>query len=79
MSNTTTFETGKTYTSRSIGDNDCVWNVKVLKRTAKFLTIKIDGEREVKRVGVSNYNGEEQCLFLGKYSMAPVIRASRFL
>jgi len=73
----TKFEAGKTYTTRSIGDNNCIWNVKVIKRTAKFLTIKVDGEREEKRMGINVWNDEETCLFSGRYSMAPSIRAGK--
>lgn len=74
----TKFEAGKTYRCKSIGDSNCIWNVYVIKRTAKFLTVKVDGDREVKRAGVNVWNSEETCHFSGKYSMAPSIRAGRF-
>ena len=35
----TTFETGKTYQARSIGDHNCIFTFKVIKRTEKTITI----------------------------------------
>jgi len=71
----TKFEIGKTYSSRSICDSNCIWNVKVIKRTVKFLTVKIDGYREEKRIGIKVRDNIETSYFLGRYSMAPLIRA----
>ena len=71
------FESGKIYTCNSICDSECVWHVAVLNRTEKFLTIKVIGEGYTKRVGMRVFQGEEQCLFDGSYSMAPRIRAGK--
>lgn len=76
MNQTTRFETGKTYQAISLCDSNCVWAVKVIKRTAKFLTVTVDGG-EVIRVGINTYDNVERCYFSGKYSMAPVIIADR--
>lgn len=72
----TTFETAATYTTRSIGDQDCVFSYTVIKRTAKFITVR-DCRGEVKRVGVKEYEGREVAYPEGQYSMAPSIKADR--
>jgi hypothetical protein len=71
----TKFEVGKTYVTRSIGDHDCRWSFKVVSRTEKMITVSGDGE--TKRIKVGNYDGVETAYPLGRYSMAPSIRADR--
>ena len=71
------FEVGKTYTTRFTSDYDSVLTGTVVKRTAKFVTLDM-GHFGMKRVGVRVYNDDETCSPLGRYSMAPVFRASRF-
>ena len=67
----TTFQTGKTYTTRSICDSDCVISITVAKRTAKTITTT-DG----KTLRIStDYTGTECVKPWGSYSMAPVVRA----
>jgi hypothetical protein len=69
------FQTGKTYTTRSIGDADMVISVTVLRRTAKTIYVKGDAlTKEALRVWV--FNGVEQVAPWGKYSMSPVISAN---
>ena len=70
------FEIGKTYGCRSICDSDCIFEFKVVSRSAKQITIK-DDLRGVHRVGVRVEGGEEFCRPLGSYSMALVLRAGR--
>lgn len=70
------FEVGKTYTTRPTD-----YPFTVVARTAKFITIK-NQYGEVNRVGVKvgSSSGNvfyEWALPFGKFSMAPVIRASR--
>jgi hypothetical protein len=67
------FEIGKQYSARSICDSDTVFTFTILKRSAKFITIKAWGEE--KRVGIYEYDGAEQARPLGNYSMCPIIRA----
>ena len=69
-----TFEIDKTYTFRFIGDSDSCVPVKVLKGTAKFVTIQVRNDKPVK-CGVRVWDGVESCYPLGKYSMAPILRA----
>ena len=65
------FQNGKTYSTRD-GEN-----FTVIKRTAKRLFIESQFTPE-KMVGVKvDEQGHEFALPHGKYSMAPVIRASR--
>lgn len=66
-----TFQAGKTYTTRSICDHNCIIRVAVVSRTAK--TIKTaDG----KTLRVSEYEGVEQVKPWGSYSMAPIVGAN---
>ena len=65
------FEAGKTYTTRSACDHDCIIRVAVAKRTAKTITTD---KGKVLRVGV--YDGAEFVRPWGSYSMAPIVRAA---
>lgn len=68
------FQTGKTYTTRSIVDSDTTISITVLRRTAK--TIYVKGDALTKQaLRVWNYNGVEQVAPWGKYSMSPVVSA----
>lgn len=65
------FEVGKTYSTRSACDHDCIISITVASRTAK--TIRTT---EGKTLRPSVYDGAEMVKPFGSYSMAPVIRAS---
>lgn len=69
-----TFKVGATYSARSLCDYDCIWTWTVTKRTAKFITLA-DDRGEVRRVGVSVWDGAEIARPFGSYSMAPSIHA----
>ena len=69
------FEVGKTYKSRSTCDHDCIFAHKILKRTAKTVTIK--AHNEIVRRGITIYENEETISPYGKYSMSPILRAGR--
>lgn len=75
------FEINSIYITRSICDSNCVFGYRVVKRTAKRVTLiehvnGVDrGEQFIK--GVSEYEGVESCYPLGTYSMAPIIRANK--
>jgi hypothetical protein len=65
-----TFEAGKSYYTRSLGDHNCIIRVAVASRTAK--TIKtVDG----KSFRVSFYNDAEFVRPWGSYSMCPIVSA----
>lgn len=71
------FETGKTYTTRSIGDHDCVWSYTVTERTAQTVTLS-DGKKTIKCKIVkqlSEYRNAETVRPLGNYSMCPLLSA----
>ncbi len=67
---TTQFETGQTYSTRSVCDHDCIISVTITKRTAKSITTS-----EGKRFFVFEYCGVEQIKPWGSYSMAPIVAA----
>lgn len=71
----TQFQTGKTYSTRSIGDYDCIFSFEVIARTAKRLTLSYRGKTFQR--GVYNLDGVERCKPMGTYSMCPVISADR--
>lgn len=72
---TAKFEVGKTYATRSNCDWDTIFSYKVVKRTAKFITIT-NSFGDVKRVGVKDGHDGEWALPEGTFSMAPVISAA---
>ncbi len=73
----TSFETGKTYNMGWITDADMKTSCKVVKRTAKTVTLKVDGQKETKTCRIFIFSNEERVNPLGKYSMCPVLRASK--
>lgn len=63
-----TFEIGKEYFTRSICDHNCIFTVKIVKRTAKTVTFLRDGkERRTKLF--TDERGEYIAPY--RYSMAP--------
>ena len=69
------FEIGKTYWTRSICDNECVFRITVQKRTAKTLTFR--DHNETRRRKIETYNGIEFVMPLGRSSMSPAISADK--
>lgn len=72
-----TFETGKTYSMRSICDHNCIWTYTVTKRTAQTITITDGEETKTCRISkrYSEYRGAETVYPFGQYSMAPSLTA----
>lgn len=70
----TKFEAGKTYSTRSICDNDCVISVSIEKRTAKTITTTVHGQSKTFRIG--ECDGAEMIRPWGTYSMCPMITAN---
>jgi len=70
------FETGKTYTCRSVCDADCVWTFTVERRTAKTVHFRNHETGNVHTCRPATVGGEEVAKPLGNYSMCPVLRAS---
>lgn len=72
------FEIGKTYNMRSACDSACVWSYKVTKRTAQTVTLEDEnGKTMTCRINnqISAWNNAETVHPLGRYSMAPALRA----
>ncbi len=74
-----TFETGKTYRGRSIGDSDCIWDVTIIKRTAKTVTIKEPMTNNIVRKKLHIYDNSEAFYPMSQYRMAVIIRAEKLI
>lgn len=68
-----TFTVGQKLSACSIGDRDCIFRATVIKRTAKRVTLDLDGKTVT--VGICEYDGGEVCYPFGKFSMAPIFRS----
>ena len=72
------FEIGKTYSMNSACDHECVWSYKVTARTAQMITLVDDFGKVIKcRINkqLSEGSNRESVFPLGRYSMAPILRA----
>lgn len=72
------FEVGKTYSTRSACDHNCIFSFEVISRTACTVKVRDDfGEVKTCRISkkASAYRNAETILPLGNYSMAPMISA----
>lgn len=69
----TKFEVGKTYATRSICDYDTWFRFTILARTAKQVSIKVNGN--IVRRGLYIYDDVEQFKPYGSYSMCAIIGA----
>jgi len=67
-----TFEIGKEYFARSICDSDCIFTVKIVKRTAKTVTFLRNGKEQRTKLFTDDH-GEYIAPY--HYSMAPIFRA----
>jgi hypothetical protein len=75
MSNTIkTFIAGRTYSTRSACDYDCIFTIKVVRRTAKSVWIE-ERDGTVSRRAIQVWNGCEHFYPFGRYSMAAIIGA----
>ena len=74
----TRFEVGQTYWTRSIGDADCIIEKKILKRTAKTVTVNAGGSRSQTRFKIHvDEDGREFIFPWGRFSMCPALGADR--
>lgn len=71
------FETGKTYSTRSICNHDCIFSITVISRTASTIKAQVDNEVRTLRISkkISEWRDAESVLPWGNYSMCPVISA----
>jgi hypothetical protein len=70
----TKFQPNTTYSTRSICDYDTVISVRIAKRTEKTVT-----DTDGKRYGIKVWDGIEQIMPWGRFSMAPTISADKEL
>lgn len=73
---TATFEVGATYYTRSLCDHDCIYRVKIIKRTERTVWIDYHGKVTARRI-FRDYNGAEAIEPFGSYSMSPTISANK--
>lgn len=73
---TATFAAGQTLTARFMNDWDTVLTGTVTRRTAKRITLKMDDGKVVTVGALVDGEGNEFCFPLGRYSMAPIFRAT---
>ena len=72
------FEAGSTYYTRSIGDHNCIWRFRVVRRTASSVWVTGCADHDagkVERRKVSEWNGAECFKPFGTYSMSPTVCA----
>jgi hypothetical protein len=72
-----TFVPGTTYATRSICNYDCIYRVRVIRRTAKSVWVDVHGEVVRRSVRVCPYEGVEVFEPFGRYSMCPTISANK--
>lgn len=65
------FEVGKTYYTRSICNHDCIFSVKVIKRTAKTVVVLKDGEKSGAKLGFPGMARKKQ---LHRGAFTPCVR-----
>jgi hypothetical protein len=73
----TRFLINNTYSTRSSCNNECVYSFAIIKRSEKCVWILEAGEKEIIRRKIIMYEGIETIYPLGKYSMAPILRANK--
>ena len=67
------FQVSQTYSTRSIGDYNCIFSFEILKRTAKSVWVEVDGE--VVRRAIIVWRDAETFKPFGTYSMCPIVTA----
>lgn len=67
------FEVGKAYYTTSACDHNCVFVVEIVKRTAKTVTFRRDGQERRTKIHTDR---DVEYIVPERYSMAPVFRAS---
>ena len=69
-----TFKANTEISARSICDHNCIFTAKIIKRTAKTLTIIAQGQESRCKIHY-DFEGNEFIYPFGRYSMAPTMRA----
>ncbi len=68
------FIVGRTYSTRSICDHDCIFSFTVTARTDKTVTLRYHGKETRRKIRL--YDGIERCDPMGRFSMSPVLTAT---
>lgn len=73
------FEINKKYYMTSICNSECVWTYEVTARTEKTITLKeLDSIGRTIKCRISKSSTDHEIVYPeGRYSMAPVLRATR--
>jgi len=74
---TTRFETDKIYRTRFITDHNLTLDFEVVSRTAKTVKFADYNAGEFVTCRIKVWEGVETCYPLGRYSMAPILRATK--
>jgi len=69
-----TIQAGQVLKARSVCDWDCIFSVVAVALKRTFVTVKAQGNVSRKKVMIDDQG--EYVFALGKYSMAPIFRAS---
>jgi hypothetical protein len=69
------FQVGKTYTTRSACDYDCIFSFNIVKTSKSSVWFTGSCTEGVQRRAVKSYNGKQYFSPLGTYSMSPTINA----
>lgn len=69
------FEPGRTYSTRSICDHNAHFTITVARRTASTITTTTGKTLRIAK-RESTWSGAEVVFPMGRYSMAPAIRAA---
>lgn len=71
--NNSTIQPNTVITAVSVCDSNCIFKAEVLSRKGDYVTLKIEGYKDIVRKKVKvGYNGNEYVMALGSYSMAPI-------
>ena len=70
-----TIQPNTVITAVSACDSNCIFRAKVLSRKGNFVTLKIEGYKDIVRKKVKvGYDGGEYVMALGEYSLAPAFK-----
>jgi len=71
----TTIQPNTVITAVSACDSNCIFRAEVLSRKGNFVTLKIEGYRDIVRKKVKiGSDGSEYVMALGEYSLAPAFK-----
>jgi hypothetical protein len=72
----TSFQVGTVYTARAASDHATIYYWRVMKRSARFVSMQ-DRWGDERRVAITIADDGTELAILGRYANAPVLRADR--